>query len=208
MTGLVRKATFIVASGLLIASVAGAGVPSPANTTAPNNVNLIGNSAGVSDVAGAFSVVVRDLANNPISGSSVVADFSGSADGHVCSTQDAGLTVNCAARTVRGATDGTGTVSFKIQGGGAGNGSDIGAKGKFYADGVLIKSFSVGIYDLDGIGGVGTGDLSKWLTDFGSAAYARSDFDGNGAVGPGDLSLWLTVFGAGGSASSCATTCN
>jgi hypothetical protein len=211
MTGLVRKATLLVAGGLLIAGVAGAGVPSPANSTVPGAINVVGSSLGLADsVAGKFSVVVRDLANNPLNGSSVVVDFSANADVKVCNPQlYPTYTLNCAGRTVRAATDASGTVSFTIVGGGVGSASVlVNNGGKIYADGVLLKNVTVGAYDLDGIGGVGTGDLSAWLTDFGSGiAYGRSDYDGSGGVGTGDLSLWLTVFGAAASTSSCSATC-
>ena len=211
MTGLVRKATLLVAGGLLIAGVAGAGVPSPANSTAPGAINVVGSTLGLADsVAGKFSVIVRDLANNPLNGSSVVIDFSTNADVKVCNPQlYPNYTLNCAARTVRKFTDASGTASFTIVGGGTGTASVlVNNGGKIYADGVLLKNVTVGAYDLDGIGGVGTGDLSAWLTDFGSGiAYGRSDYDGSGGVGTGDLSLWLTVFGAAASTASCSATC-
>lgn len=211
MTGLVRKATFLVAGGLLIAGVAAAGVPSPANSTAPACVSVVGQSLGLADsVAGKFSVIVRDLANNPLNGSSVVIDFSNDADIKICNPQlYPNYTLNCAARTVRANTDASGTVSFTIVGGGTGSASVLSGSGvKIFADGVLLRNSSASAYDLDGIGGVGTGDLSQWLTDFGSGfAYGRSDYDCSGGIGTGDLSLWLTVFGAANSTASCSATC-
>ncbi|HTO91529.1 MAG TPA: hypothetical protein VMJ70_10400, partial [Candidatus Sulfotelmatobacter sp.] len=66
MTGLVRKATFLVACGVLVASAAMASVPSPANSTVPTCINLVGTNGTSADPAGAFTVTVKDLANVPI----------------------------------------------------------------------------------------------------------------------------------------------
>jgi len=212
MTGLVRKATLLTAAGLLVASVAMAGVPSPGNSTTPGCITLVGSLAGVPDAAaGQFSVVVRDLANNPLNGASVVIDLSNAADLAICDDQlDANALVNCAAKTTRKFTDITGTVTFTVLGGsnGAGNASSLLNKGRIYANGVLIASPTVAAYDLDGSSGVGANDLSAWLTDFGTGnPYGRSDYDCSNTVGANDLSFWLTEFGAGTSAASCAVSC-
>jgi hypothetical protein len=77
-----------------------------------------------------------------------------------------------------------------------------------FGNGVLIASPSVSSFDLDGSGGVGAGDLSVWLSDFGTGQpYERSDYDGDGQVSAADLSEWLAVFGAGGSTLSCGAIC-
>ena len=52
MTGLVRKASLLTAAGLLIASAAMAGVPSPGNSTFPACITLVGNTALVPDPVG------------------------------------------------------------------------------------------------------------------------------------------------------------
>jgi hypothetical protein len=73
---------------------------------------------------------------------------------------------------------------------------------------VLLASPSVASFDLDGVSGVGAGDLSAWLQDFASGGdWARSDYDGDGRIGAADLSAWLTVFAAAGSVQSCAASC-
>src|SRR5262252_1224345 len=100
MTGLVRKATLLTAAGLLAASAAMAGVPSAANSTTPACISLVGSLSGVPDGAGQFTVTVRDLANNPLNGASVVIDLSGCADLNICNDQlDANALVNCGAKT-------------------------------------------------------------------------------------------------------------
>jgi hypothetical protein len=78
---------------------------------------------------------------------------------------------------------------------------------RVYADGVLLANVNVAVFDLDGHDGVGSGDLSLWLQDFGSGQnWGRGDYDGSGFLGTGDLSMWLTVFGSGRSAASCGGT--
>lgn len=212
MTGLVRKATLLTAAGLLIASAAMAGVPSATNSTTPACITLVGSLAGVPDnAAGQFTVIVRDLANNPLNGASVVIDLSNCLDISICDNQlDAAATVNCGAKTTRKFTDALGSVTFTVLGGsnGAGNASTLLSGGRIFANGTLIGSPTASAYDLDGANGVGAADLSAWLTDFGSGnPYGRSDYDCNGTVGAGDLSFWLTEFGAGTSAASCAVAC-
>ena len=212
MTGLARRASLFTVVGLLIASVAMANVPSPGNSTVPGCITLVGSLAGVPDAAaGQFTVVVRDLANNPLNGASVWIDLSGCPDLRLCSNQlDPGATVTCPAKTTRKFTNITGSVTFTVLGGsnGGGNASTLLAGGKIYANGTLIGSPTVAAYDLDSASGVGANDLSAWLTDFGlGSPYGRSDFDCSGGIGANDLSLWLTEYGNGTSTSSCSSNC-
>jgi hypothetical protein len=213
MTGLVRKAMLLTAAGCLIASAAMAGVPSPGNSTVPPCISLVGSLAGAPDAVGTFTVTVRDLANNPLNGASVVVDLSGCTDLAICSDQlDAGALVNCAAKTTRKFTNLAGQVSFIVLGGsnGSGNATTLLGGAKIYANGTLIGSPTAAAFDLDGSNGVGINDLSVWLTDFGTLgnpAFGRSDFDCSGSVGINDLSVWLTEFGNGTSAASCAISC-
>ena len=213
MTGLVRKAMLFTAAGCLIASAAMAGVPSPGNSTAPPCISLVGSLAGTADPVGSFTVTVRDLANNPLNGASVVVDFSAASDIRICSNQlDAGALVNCAAKTTRKFTNLAGQVTFIVLGGsnGSGNATTLLGGARIYANGTLIASPTASVFDLDGSNGVGINDLSVWLTDFGTTgnpAFGRSDFDCSGTVGINDLSVWLTEFGLGSSAASCAVSC-
>ena len=213
MTGLVRKAT-LTACGMLVAASAFAGVPSPGNSTLPSPAffTVVGSSLGVADPYGAFSITVRDLANNPINGSSVVLDFSGVSDAQLCSDQlDVASTVNCAAKTVRKFTNASGVVSFTVVGGSTNTGGSAGAGlggVKVYADGVLLGSLTAAMLDEDGAGGVGANDLSLWITDFATLGYfGRSDFDYSSGLGANDLSVLITAFGLLGSAEGCASYC-
>jgi len=211
MTGLVRKATLLTAAGLLAASAAMAGVPSAANSTVPACISLVGSSAGVPDALGSFSVTVRDLANNPLNGASVVIDLSGCTDIAICDDQlDVDALVNCAAKTTRKFTDALGNVSFIVLGGsnGAGNATTLLNGAKIYANGTQIGNPTAAAYDLDGALGLGANDFSAFLSDFASGiAYGRSDFDCSGNIGANDLSAWLSAFSAGASNTSCAVSC-
>jgi hypothetical protein len=211
MTGLVRKAMLLTAAGCLIASAAMAGVPSPGNSVTPPCIQLVGSASGVPDAVGSFTVTVRDLANNPLNGASVVVDLSGCTDIAICQDQlDGAAIVNCTAKTTRKFTNLAGQVSFTVLGGsnGANNATTLLAGAKIYANGTLIGSPTASVFDLDGSNGVAINDLSVWLTDFGSTInYGRSEFDCNGVVGINDLSVWLTEFGAQTSTSSCSSAC-
>lgn len=216
MTGLVRKAAALAACGALFgAAVAFAGVPSPGNSTIPARINLVGHSIGTGQPDGAqaassVTVTVRDLGNNPIANSSVVFDFSGCvSDTRIGDTQPyAGLTANCGTHGISGLTDVTGVATFVVEGGGiAGAPKHAFGAGKIYADGVLLGSVNVGLYDLNGLTGVDGLDLSLFGADLFSAGQEdRADYDNSGTVDGLDLS----VFGAalfGTSQASAATYC-
>jgi pimeloyl-ACP methyl ester carboxylesterase len=204
----------LLALGLLSIAPTGsrAGGPAAVTSTTPAVIRLVGASGVTPDAtAGQFTVVARDLANNPMNGCSIVLDLSNCPDLAICSDQmDANALVNCAAKTVRKFTNALGQVTFTVLGSstGAGSAASLANGGRIFGNGRLLGMPSVSAFDLDGSGGVGAGDLSVWLSDFGSGvAYQRSDFDGSGTIGAADLSAWLAVFGAGGSAQSCGASC-
>ena len=172
MTGLIRKATLLSACALLVATAAMAGVPSPGNCTSPAFIRVVGaltQTATPDSTAGKFSVIVRDLANNPISGSNVVVDFSGCNDIKIASNQIHPYVTNCVTKSVSQNTDGTGTAAFTLLGSSwnAGTYTALGCS-KIYADGVLLSSPTVAAFDLDGATGVTTADLSVWLAENGT----------------------------------------
>lgn len=190
-----------------------AGGPAALNSTVPSSITLVGSVAGTPDGAGAFTVVARDPANNPLNGCSVVLDLSGCSDLILCSNQlDAGALVNCAAKTMRKFSNISGSVSFTVLGSstGAGNATTLLNGAKIYWNGTLLGSPTVSALDLDGANGVGINDLSVWLSDYGTLGnppFGRSNFDGDRALGVNDLSVWVTAFGAGGSTQGCASIC-
>jgi len=209
--GVLSRTSFAVAALLSLASAALANVPSAANSSAPDCIQLVGSGGGVPDGHGTLTIVVRDLANNPINSASVVIDLSLCPDLAICNDQlDPNALVNCGAKTTRKFTDVTGTVSFTVLGhsNGAGNAQELHGFGRIFANGTQLRAPTVSAFDLDGLSGVGAGDLSAWLGDFASGQpYGRADYDCTGSTGAGDLSVWLGVFGAGQSTSSCGVSC-
>ena len=183
----------------------------PANSTAPQCISLVGSNGGIASAGGAFVVVIRDLANNPMAGATVVIDLSACPDLAICADQlDPAATVDCAHKTVRKTTAADGSVNFTVMGGsnGGGNAVTLLGGGKIFANGTQVQSPTVSAFDLDGSGGVGANDLSAWLGDFGSGQpFGRSDYDCSGNVGANDLSLWLNAFASGTMVESCAASC-
>src|SRR5260221_14153451 len=190
-----------------------AGGPASVFCSVPTTIRLVGSRAATPDAAGAFTIIVRNQVDIPMSGASVELDLSGCSDLSLCSDQlDPAATVNCAAKTVSKIADIAGHVSFIVLGrsNGAGNATTLLHGAKIYANAWPIGWPTASCFDLDGSNGVGINDLSVWLADFGTAGnppYGRSDFDGDGAVDINDLSVWLGAFGAGGSSQGCAASC-
>jgi hypothetical protein len=198
----------LVCAGMIDTALAGPGQ----NNTVPACISLVGSNAGApAHGAGAFGVIVRDLANNPVAGANVVIDLAFASDLHLCADQmDPDVTVDCIAKTVRKLTAADGSAHFTVLGGsnGAGNASTLLQGGRVYANGTLIGAPTVSAFDLDGSSGVGANDFSAWLTDFSTGQnYGRSDYDCDGHLGANDLSLWLIVFGSGTMSTSCAASC-
>lgn len=178
------------------------------NSTLPNNLLVVGNDgAGTPDPVGRYLVTVRDLANNPAVGVSVTFDWSFCPGLRLCADQhQPGVALVCNGADYRATltTDAQGQVSPTFMGGRDALRGMPTDRVRVYADGALLANVNVAVFDLDGRDGVGSGDLSLWLQDFGSGLnWGRCDYDGNGFVGSGDLSAWLTVFGSGHSAASC-----
>ena len=160
---------------------AAAAVPSPVNSSVPACMAL----CPLGDMP--FTVTVRDFANNPIAGSSVVIDFSGCPNGaYICPTRPGDpYSVNLVARTLSMVTPANGTVTFPARVGGVGPAGCA----KVFASGVLLGSFALASPDQNG-NGVATG-----IVDVDPALFAAklgtvdptADFDcSGGAVDPAD----------------------
>ena len=185
-------------------------LPSPSNSTAPACITLVGSDGANASALGTFTVIHRDLANNPIAGAQIVVDLSSASDMRLCAQQVApGITVDCPNGRASAITDANGVATFTLLGGSVGgSGVSLLNGGRIFADGILIRSTTVSAYDLDGHSGVGANDLATWLSDFGSGQpYGRSDYDCSGGLGANDFSLWLSAFGGGTQLVSCAATC-
>ena len=212
MTSLVRKASFLAACGLLIASVAAAGVPSAINSSIGNGIKLGGTTGGVVDVLVAKTITVRDGSNAIIVGSNVVLNFSTCHAGDIkmSSLQPAHVGFfNCPARTVYALTNGSGVATFTIAGFSTGATPALSAAcATVVADGQLLGNLLVSTVDENGIGGVNPTDGTLWQADRNSGIYReRSDYDANGLINPTDGSLWQQVRNAGGSSVSGAVAC-
>lgn len=217
MTGLVRKATLFSACGLLLAGAAMAAVPSPANSTVPCAIKVVGqNGAGLTSPNHTITIVVRDLANNPVANSSVVIDFTGcnsANDPGPASVQNGtnGELVDCVTQTIRAITDVTGTVSIDAQAMASAAAAGVtpgGACGQVFADGVLLANVQIAAFDLNGgLGSTGltAADLATFLNYFFACpipptycAIADYNFvDGACAaqeLTASDLSIWQTEF--------------
>jgi hypothetical protein len=185
-------------------ALAGPG-PSPGNHIVPCAVWV--TAAPAAHPAHEFEVIIRNLAGDPVPGAAVTIDFSMcGADVRIAQSQPPGTTADCGLETVSRTTDVQGRVSFRVIGGGStGAAPQVGNCAGIYADGVLITTVQVAVYDFDGVSGLTAADLSRWLGDFFACPIpptycARSDYnyvDGGCStqeLTAGDLSRWIDAF--------------
>ena len=186
-----------------------AGQPAPGNSTIPTFIDVVGTHGGIPDPLGQFSVIVRDLANNPMPGVQVTIDFSQCPDTRVALAQGAGLAVHAANNAVSRVTNAAGVAVFTIVGAGT-LGCDLSTCppgvpncARICAGGVLLGSTSVAIFDLDGasptgIEGVNILDQEHFTSDFFCGANPpRSNFDHLAGVSASDLARFIGVIYAG-----------
>lgn len=196
----------------LVPSPAAADWPWPiANSTIPSQVRLVTWNGVAPDAAlGQFTVIIRDLANNPMPGSTVVVDFTGIPEVRIATdSMDPAMLTLCAEHRVRKLTGADGSATFTLMGAAAPGPARVGAfTVPLYADGMLLGTPMLAVFDLDGAGGIGANDLSFWLEDFGSGLYrGRGDYDGDQYLGANDLSVLLSAQGAGGSSVGIGSYC-
>ena len=168
-------------ASLMIASPAAAAVPSPANSVLPSCMA----SCPFGDMP--FTVVVRDFANNPIAGSSVVLDFALCPGAFLCSQpfgQPYPYTLNAAARQIQAVTHASGSVTIPAHVGGTGPPGSV----RVYADGVQLRTYALASPDQNGDGAVVS------IVDTDDAIFASklgttdptADFDCSGHVDVAD----------------------
>ena len=199
----------LVSSMFAVAPAVAVAMP-VSNSTVPSCISLVGSDGTSASSIGTFTVIVRDLANNPMPGVHVRVDLANAPDLRLCAQQLAsGVILDCPGNAASVITDGGGRAVFTLMGSAIAGSSGSGlGNGRIYADGTLLSSPTVSAYDLDGASGVGANDFSLWFQDFTiGATYARSDLDCNGYVGANDLSFWLTAFGGGAQSVSCSAKC-
>ncbi len=134
---LVALAAFLVFAGVVVGQ--SSGVPSPSNSILDPCMVLCPNG----DIT--YHVTVKDLANNPVSGSTVVLDFSQCAGWMVCPDPGPGITVDIPTRTMRMVSNANGEAFFAAKVGGV-----CASIVNVYADGVLLKQTALRSPDQDG----------------------------------------------------------
>lgn len=197
-------ALLLAASALVPDRSAKANTPGVTNCIVPQLVHLVGMDGNSSPAPiGQFTVVIRDLANNPVPGAVVRFSLASVTDVAMCVSQpDPALSVDCAMDRVSKVTDANGSATFSLVGRGTGTFSTeaSGCTGQLYwADvpgvgDMLIGSVIVTTFDLNGSGDVGASDLSAFLDQFalGNGSLA-CDYNDSGFIGAADLSMWLTA---------------
>src|SRR5262245_39668671 len=95
-------------------------VPSAQNSTIPHHVLMVGRSFGQADTAlGAFTVVVRDLANNPLANRTVELRVLNCEGARIATNAlQSGIGTVCATHGVTAVTNQQGVVRMAIVGGG------------------------------------------------------------------------------------------
>jgi hypothetical protein len=197
---MVRKALTIAAGLAVVATVASAGVPDPRFSSW--DLVVVGNVSGT-PIGGSppgFDVTVRDVNNAPLSGRTVTLNFSASGM-KVFSTQNAGTTVNCPAKSISRVTDGSGHVNFGSRVAKFNNSNSV----EVSADGVVLANVKGRSTDIDGSDGkTGLGDFSIFSVNFLSNPSAQeTDFDLNGTTGLGDFSIFSSEFLTGPTLAYC-----
>ncbi len=196
------------------------GYPDPGMGDLPPFITVVGThlegGVPVADPAGAFTVHVRDLAQNPLPNVPVTVDVSLATDIVLCTMPIPGQTVDCTAKTVLAVTDAQGAATFTI----VGAARNSGAVGGVAAPGagldairvrvdvgagpVLFGTMSAAVLDQNGaVGGNGVNalDLAYFSDDLASAALtatyrARSDYNYDEANSGADLASYLDHLGA------------
>jgi len=157
------------------------------------------------DGARTFRVQLRTVDNAPDYGT-VVLDFSASPV-RLETTQEAGTTVDCVARTLSRQTGqfghaDYGRAEFHPRFGGSCATASVVVRG----DGIELAHVPARSTDLDGMQGTDLHDLTLFSGAFlrDAAGHPEMDFDGSGgALGLGDLVLLTRVFLAGSGGSYC-----
>jgi hypothetical protein len=162
----------------LDADFAAAGVPSAANSTV--SPCFVACPAGDAS----YVVVVRDIANNPIAGSTVRLQFIDCETFPVCDECCDGIVIDRTAHSVSAATDASGIASFALRMGGV---SPVGAGMNVYADGVLLGPVrTVSSPDLTGNLVVEWDDITELSALF-ESGYELLDLNCSGGFGLDDF---------------------
>jgi len=184
-----------LATGFLcLSTAASAGLPAAFSEIDPIGV---GDNTGraIGGAPAGYDVSVRDGNNQPVPNSVVTLDFS-STNVRAYTAQDAGTTVNAAARTLTRIAA-LGSTNFAARTAGFTNANSV----QVFADGVLLGNVKWRSTDVDGVDGhTGLTDLTYFSSRFLAAAVAPElNFDLSSSDVPGiaDLSIFSFEFLSG-----------
>jgi len=168
---------------------------SPANCTFPGGILVVlGNQPNGGpwqpDPSGAFTITLRDAANQPVAGCAVSVDFSNCTELKFCSGSIPPPA--CPLPIFTQTTNAQGVASFLIVGFVA-PGTPPNAGTTFpcakvrLSTGTIIGSLPVACFDLDGSGTLKPADLAAWNQIFSTGlSLLRADYDFSGFVGLND----------------------
>jgi hypothetical protein len=179
-----HRALAVATLGVLLQTIAvpwAGAVPSPVNSIVPPC--FVGCPAG--DVA--FTVIVRDAANNPHP-ATVALDFSSCPEVSFCATQEAGTTIS--GSTASRDDDASGVASFHLRIGSLCPSGHV----RVTATGLLLADRPVANLDQDGNRMVDATDQSIATAKVGGADHS-ADFDCDGDVDSADLAILATHVG-------------
>lgn len=182
---------------LLFSTSLGVGIPSPSNCTV--EFPMVGNHtatpmAGIGNPAVlGYLVVVRDITNAPLAGSTVTLDFSSAPSIRLYSTQGAGTTVDCMARTLSRVTNGLGQAIFAPRFGGFVNANAV----EVSADAVFLAAVAARSTDINGAGGTtNVADLNLLAIELyktpPQVQGPQTDFNNDGMTDVADVLLFRT----------------
>jgi len=173
---LLRSVLLSAATLLISTSPARSAVPSPANSS--HDPCFVVCPLG--DIT--YHITVRDIANNPVGGSTVVLDFSQCVFVH-CQNPGPGIIANDVARTMTTTANAAGVASFPLKMGGCCPGVRI------IADGVILATVSMSSPDQDANLLVNGTDASI-LTGLTSMPYSVcGDLNCDGVVNANDVAI-------------------
>ena len=176
-------------------AVAGDSIPYPPECTVPAVV--VGNTSGL-PMGDGFVVVVRRF-GSPVSHAIVQLYFPTEGPRPLLE-QEAGTSVNCAARTLTREADANGVCVFHPRLAGYATTSVVDVR----ANGVHLAQASVRSTDLDGNGVVDLADFQRFAVNFLHApGSAETDYDGSGSTDARDFDFFRRDFVAGVHGSLC-----
>jgi hypothetical protein len=198
MTGFVRRATLFTAVGLLAASAAMAGVPSAAQSTIPSKVTVVGvNTSGTANSLYPTTFTIRDGGGTPVPFSVVILSFNACHTANTARLRNAqpaaGVSLNCAAKTVSTTANGSGVATFPAVAGAwlhtDPNGPET-ACVSVTADGTPMGNIYITGFDHNASGVIDGSDSGLFSNDRFGAFRHRSDYNSNNLMDGGDSGLF------------------